>query len=405
MSYRNRLEIGLWVSPPASEATSARYAEIKEAGFTFVIGLTEYQDGGEQAIERALDAAAANGLKYVVHDPDLKRLQIGTAASEEELRRRVSAFAGHPAYMGHLLKDEPSAPEIDQLASVKAAYLQAAPDGLAYVNLFPRHAAPDLLQADYADYIEKFMQVYKPQALSYDHYPFLTESSVFAGDRITEDYYINLEMIRSASIRYDTPFWLFVQTLAFNGTHRDPTEAEIRWQVNTSLAFGAKGIQYFTYWTPDDGREKFGDAIIARDGSRTKHYAEVQAVNRELAELGPALMSLKSAGVLFGGNHQAIAENSAAGFPPLESIEGDAVVVGCFMDEEGLPALFVVNGSYEDAAEASLLLSGRTYRQAVIVDGPTKSQSQVQGAVDLTGDSRLRLTLAPGEGKLVRFVC
>lgn len=142
MSYRNRLEIGLWVSPPASEATAARYAEIKEAGFTFVIGLTEYQDGGELAIGQALDAAAANGLKYIVHDPELKRLKAGAEASEDELRRRVSAFAGHPAYMGHLLKDEPSAPEIDELACVKSVYVQEAPDGLAYVNLFPAMPRP-----------------------------------------------------------------------------------------------------------------------------------------------------------------------------------------------------------------------------------------------------------------------
>lgn len=242
------------------------------------------------------------------------------------------------------------------------------------------------------------MRIYKPQVLTYDHYPFLTETSVFAGDRITEDYYINLEMIRSASVRYDTPFWLFVQTLAFNGTHRDPTEAEIRWQVNTSLAFGAKGIQYFTYWTPEDGREKFGDAIIARDGSRTKHYAEVQAVNRELAELGPALMQLKSEGVLFSGKHQAAAEDSIAGFAPLEAVEGGAAVIGCFTDAEGLPALFVVNGSYEEAATVTLRLGEHPYRQAELGSGRSRTM------VELDGVSRLQLKLALGEGRLVRFV-
>jgi len=397
MPYRNRLEIGLWVSPPASEATEARYAEIREAGFTFVIGLTEYGEGGGEAIGRALDAAAANGLGYIVHDPELKRLE-PREASEDELRRRVAPFAGHPAYRGHLLKDEPSAPEIDDLAFVKELYLRAAPEGLAYVNLFPRHAAPELLQADYAEYVEKFMRVYKPQVLSYDHYPFLDAGNThFAGDRITEDYYANLETIRDASVRYDTPFWLFVQTLAFNGTHRDPTEAEIRWQVNTSLAFGAKGIQYFTYWTPEDGREKFGDAIIGRDGKRTRHYGEAREINRELAALGPELASLKSAGVLFGGEHPVAAVDSIDGFPPLEAIEGDAVVIGCFTDPDGLPALFVANGSYEDEAETTLVLTGDSCRRAEIVGARSRNASE------LSGVSRLRLSLAPGEGKLVRF--
>ena len=36
------------------------------------------------------------------------------------------------------------------------------------------------------------------------------------------------------------------------GGKRDPTEAQIRWQVFTSLAYGAKGVLYFTNWVTLD---------------------------------------------------------------------------------------------------------------------------------------------------------
>eukprot|EP01050_Picozoa_sp_SAG11_P011400 SAG11_NODE_1206_length_5528_cov_20.313502_6_plen_49_part_00 len=31
----------------------------------------------------------------------------------------------------------------------------------------------------------------------------------------------------------------------------DVSEAELRWQIYTSLAIGARGVLYFCYWTPN----------------------------------------------------------------------------------------------------------------------------------------------------------
>eukprot|EP01043_Picozoa_sp_COSAG02_P089606 COSAG02_NODE_26563_length_630_cov_1.013183_2_plen_44_part_01 len=34
------------------------------------------------------------------------------------------------------------------------------------------------------------------------------------------------------------------------GGHSDPTEAQFRWQILTSLAYGARGVLYFCYFLP-----------------------------------------------------------------------------------------------------------------------------------------------------------
>ena len=44
------------------------------------------------------------------------------------------------------------------------------------------------------------------------------------------------------------------------GGHSDPTEAQIRWQIFTSLAYGAKGVLYFCYFSPA------GHGMFARGG-------------------------------------------------------------------------------------------------------------------------------------------
>ena len=90
--------------------------------------------------------------------------------------------------------------------------------------------------------------------------------------QITSDYFYNWAVIREYSLKFGVPSWVFIQSVDFDGSQvglaqrRRPTEAEILWQINVSLAYGAKGIQYFTYWTPKvepDGPIQFGEALVS----------------------------------------------------------------------------------------------------------------------------------------------
>ena len=61
------------------------------------------------------------------------------------------------------------------------------------------------------------------------------------------------------------PFWNFFNIMPY-GPHTDPTEAQVRWQVNASLIYGAKGLLYFCYFTPGGDEFPKGGAIIGQDG-------------------------------------------------------------------------------------------------------------------------------------------
>src|SRR6185437_15705664 len=88
--------IGLWVPPPAHAVSLESYKDIRDAGFTFVIGFRELEHG-EEAVIHALDCSLANGLTYIVSDPLVKNLDADQASAMEPL---VSRFSSHPAYMG-----------------------------------------------------------------------------------------------------------------------------------------------------------------------------------------------------------------------------------------------------------------------------------------------------------------
>ena len=52
------------------------------------------------------------------------------------------------------------------------------------------------------------------------------------------------------------------------GGHADPTEAQLAWQMFTSLAYGAKGVLYFCYWSPaGQGGFAQGGGVVYPRGS------------------------------------------------------------------------------------------------------------------------------------------
>ncbi|MFD0715723.1 beta-galactosidase [Paenibacillus sp. GCM10027626] len=384
--------IGLWVTPPVEQITLERYREIKDAGITFITGFREWE-GGEEAIRRSLDYAEANDLKVLVRDPRLNKLGMDQL---DQMKGMVTLYANHPAYMGHVFYDEPSSRDFERLAAMKQEYSKYAPNGLAYVNLFATYASLEQKGGTSTEYVQDYLRQFDPQVLSYDHYPFLTKAADDESAVITEDYFYNLELIRSEAVKHNIPFWLFIQTLSFNQTHRDPTEEELRWQVYTSLAYGAKGIQYFTYWTPEpSGGETFGEGIIDRAGKQTRHYGEVQRLNREVQAIGSKLMHLKSEGVIHYGAEPPLIAEPKKSFEPIVSIAGDPAIIGCFSDDNGRQSILAVNASFAQHAVTTLTVESSVKRISWWKNGEW-GESKVE-------NGEVKLDLAPGQGTWVDF--
>jgi hypothetical protein len=314
---QDRFGIGLWCGPPAGEQNEARYREIAEAGFTFVIG----GGGGSapEAVRRELDLCAGQGLKAIV-----------------PLGEQPEVAAAHEACWGFILRDEPNARDFPGLAEQVRALRERCPGRLAYVNLFPNYASREQLGTEsYEEHVGRFMAEVDPDVLSMDHYPLMTPKQDGR-----EAYCENLEVMRRHSLAKGVPFWNFFNTMPY-GPHRDPTEAQLRWQVHASLAYGAKGVMYFCYWTPRGEEFPKGGAILRADGTRTRHYAEAQRINAGLRRWGPTLMQLRSTGVLripAGGNATAMLAGT-----PVAALSEDNYLVGFFEHADGRRAVLLVN--------------------------------------------------------------
>ncbi|MFO7975594.1 MAG: hypothetical protein R6V12_13265, partial [Candidatus Hydrogenedentota bacterium] len=263
---QDRFAIGFWVDPPLDENADARYREIADANFTLVVG--GFGSTGIQKVTRQLALCE----KY-----DLKLIAMSHGIAPENLPVR-------PALWGYGLRDEPNAADFPELRRQADAIRAVRPGKLCYINLFPNYANEKQLGTPtYDEHVRRFVEIVEPGVLSMDHYPLF-----HPGRDGREAYCTNLAVLRKYALQENIPFWNFFNVMPF-GPHTDPTEGQIRWQIFTSLAYGAKGVLYFCYYTPVGHEFPKDGAIIARDGRRTRHYYEAQRINADVKNLGAIL--------------------------------------------------------------------------------------------------------------------
>ncbi|MEQ7129376.1 hypothetical protein ABN034_33270 [Actinopolymorpha sp. B11F2] len=355
--------IGLWVAPPPEETTNARYAEIADAGFTFVIGIDGCggfcQPGETTTVDNApmLNAAAANGLQALVFDRRIGHIQ---NSPPEQWRDIISTtlreYDQFPAFAGFDIRDEPHASLFRQIGAVNDVLREFDPSVLGYVNLFPTYANSDQLGTPtYEEHLDRYVTEAHPDFISFDHYPLLGPSPAIRGD-----YFHNWVLVRRQALQSGLPTWVFILACSHYG-YRLPTEAELLWQINVSLAYGCKGIQYFTYWTPPlDG---FYEALVTVDGRLTPLYYAAQRVNNDhLQPVGRQLLPLTSESVThFGEAEPPMSVEVFHGDDWVTSASGGAVILGRFRDPlRPLQRwLLVVNRAFDAAATTTLTLDRR----------------------------------------------
>src|SRR5206468_6381223 len=110
------------------------------------------------------------------------------------------------------------------------------------------------------------------------------------------DYFLNLAVIRQASLQAGLPFLNIVQAATWTPSMRVPNSDEMRFLVYTTLAYGAQGISYYVYCCAGHA-----GGIANPDGSPTPLYQALTILNHDFVEIARELRSLKSLGVYHAG--------------------------------------------------------------------------------------------------------
>ena len=338
--------VTFWCGPPLAEFTDARAAEIAAAGFDIVGPPCEGLINADLT-RRALDVAARHGLKMWVNDARVDQYNGLRPDWQAQLAAVVADLGAHPALDGYFIIDEPSRDQFADLGLVVTRLRELDPTRVPYINLLPDYVSPQALGTrTYAEHVDWYLAEVRPPLLSVDYYPFKE-----SGDRAT--FFANLAVIRDRARAAGIPWLLIVQAMP-HGPYRDPTPAELSWQVFHGLAFGARAISYFTYWTPVEvpgaADWQFRRGLVER-GVATDKLATVSDLNAAAHAIAGQLDGFASTAVV----------DSAGGFgdplpaPPLAALDGGPATVGLFAAADGTRAALIVNRDYRAAAEIGLV--------------------------------------------------
>src|SRR5688572_27280456 len=333
-----------WYGPPPKFTTIEQYRRIKEANFNVVMppGPPDASITPELN-RRILDYCKELGLKAVIFDPRMPK-SLAAADAKARVDAIVSDYADHSAMLAYFIVDEPNANEFAALGEVAAYLKRRDPKHPAYINLFPTYADPSaqLGTATYEEYVDRFVKTVDPFVISYDHYPFIK-----GYDR--PDYYTNFAIVRNAAITSKRPFWNIAQ-LVRHYDYRGLTEPELRFQAMQTLAFGGRGLLWYTYWYPGESNPTVDGAMIKHDGSADASYEWIKSINADARAIGNELMACESSWATFHTGEPV--EYAAPPKTPL-AIEGAGrFTTGVFHGPGGTTLALVTNRDYAKPARA-----------------------------------------------------
>lgn len=281
-----QIPILAWYSIPAKETTVARYKEMRDAGITY--SFSSFSNADDAA--KALDVAEKADVKIVLSCPEL----------EKDPEKTVKRFMNHPALAGYHLRDEPAIQLFPELGNWARKIQSVDNKHYCYVNLFPNFAdSTQLGTKNYKKYVQEYIKQIPVQFVSFDYYPAMK-------DGIYKNWFDNLELIMRESQKAGLPFWAFVLTTNYDKDHVTPqTLAAMRLQAYADLAYGAQGIQYFTYWSATSVNTPTGEdqrgAPISVTGKRSVVYDRVQQLSEEIQKLAGVFLGSKVVSVRHTG--------------------------------------------------------------------------------------------------------
>jgi len=403
---QDRFLITFWCPPPASDENLARVAQ---EGFNLTWTPAE-----------GLDIAQRQGLRSMLMSPLLKPEVLDDPVKRAELDALIARVKDHPALEAYYLTDEPGSAAFPGLGKLVTYLRERDPAHFAYINLYPTYAneqqlgvsadaaerakvgyptdfagveTSDKIVLRYREHVKQFIEIVQPDLISYDHYHFLKREK----DGTPTDgkqYFLNLGLIRLAALEAKRPFLNIIQANTIEKHWRLPDGDELRWLVFTTMAYGGRGISYFTYWGPP----AYNGLYV--DGRPMPLLTNVVALNKETAAFGPALLELNSLGAYqttplpYGA--EAIPTNC-----PVQITGAGEFVLGLFGKETTPTAFMIVNRNHREPAEANamILFSGTKIQEL-----DRQSGAWLPGkALKKNSPTKVRIKLGPGDGRLFRI--
>jgi hypothetical protein len=390
--------IGFWNYASVSVFDEAKVQEWQDAGMTLTMG-PGYEATPESIahMKQVLDWSEKRNIKVIVCDPRLHGTSSNSQGYADRVKQAVEDLGKHRSAFGFHILDEPAKEDFQAVCDAVRINRTVAPDLHPFVNHLPwfpgaeKRVGFDTWQA----YLEAFITKSGAEFLSYDCY-----MQMNPGKSGWAQYFRNLSEYREAAKRHGIPFWNTILSVG-HFHYRCPSEDDVRWQFNTSIAYGAQGILYFFFYMRQP-HDNYRLAPIDEFWHRTPIFDSLARVNKGF---------VKRYGRLFLELDLQKAMQWPESLPGCQAFEPDDLIssvsadgkrwliVSRFLDKQGRPWIALVNNSVRESTLATITLKGAETKAFAL---NWENEETSVGVKTVSGGVELEHWLAPGQMEVYR---
>ncbi len=257
------------------EKALERYSKVTEGGVQIMTSAI-FDGWGFDEVKYQLDLAAETGVKLAVYVEHY---------GGEQLRDFINMIKDHPGLWGYQMFDEANADEFARMYKTRQFIrsIDPNPDHPFMVNVggdggtFGPYGS---YHADnYGHYIERLVNEAHVDFISFDYYPCIE-------DYVAEDdWFSSIQTVSDKAEKYGIPFWAYCCTCRFQdsyGLRCLPCVASLRLQDYTNLAYGAQGLEYFTWDAAGDNMSDWPLSVEGEINPSNPTFEYLKFVNEEV---------------------------------------------------------------------------------------------------------------------------
>lgn len=264
--------VAWWLTPNKHFRKDLKIKDIKDCGFNTIL----YYDEGKPSADAICRVAAQYDLDVILGSSKLK---------SNKAQSYINSLSSHDNIVGWYLKDEPLFKDLPSLKTEYdnlSGYARSKP---IYINLIgcrsDKYTGPCPTIVEYLDTIET---LFHPKIWSFDYYPISIDNGKIKVQY--NQFFKSLKAFHDKSQQTGRPFWSFCETVEYIRPEIERPAATVpflRFEAFSALAFGAKGIVYWSYELTKSKKGKFISALIDSTGMKTPAWYHAQQVNREIS--------------------------------------------------------------------------------------------------------------------------
>lgn len=231
-----------------------------------------------------LDEAHKIGVQVIINDERTEYLRLKTMSKEEFIKgvqTAIDDFGNHPATFGFYGGDEPFSDQEDNFCFTMKLLKELCPNKVHYGNLLPywSHllAEPSENYREdkfYYDKIERMIKEGQLDILAFDQYTQCYDETKDQQEGI-KLFLDGMHHFVTIANKYNIPLYVSLLSIG-HFSYREPTENDIRWQINVAAMMGAKAVIWFYFHQHAKDYGFFNGPFLGERAYITPMYGNIQ---------------------------------------------------------------------------------------------------------------------------------